>query len=191
MPVVNSSLSRGPHIPVAVHEPRLRGFRVSGGYARFIGYQGGRLQDLTDPLLATESAAEQADAGGEFLKKRAAELTPRLTGVTASKWRRSDVKRRRQGKTNVFRVDVENPYYKANWLEYGTKAHRIDPKTGDAVNIPAGPKDSVEVRGIRPRHMLATAAAEAEVKIEPLTLPARERWAAEQERLAKSRRGIV
>src|SRR3977135_959153 len=101
-------------------------------------YRGGRLADLVDPILATESAADQADAGGDFLKRRAAELTPRRTGVTASKWKRSDVKRRRQGKTNVFKVEVENPYYKAQWLEYGTKAHRIDPETGDAVNTPSG-----------------------------------------------------
>jgi hypothetical protein len=156
-----------------------------------LGYHGGKLAHLTSWLPARQAAEEMADAGGRFVERRAAELTPvGETGEARRAWRRSEVQRRRLGRDAVLSVKVSNSNYVARFLNNGTKAHEIRPDHAAALELPNGERASAHVSGIRPRKMIENAAAAAEVSMPKITGPALERWRAETERLAKRHKSI-
>lgn len=131
-----------------------------------------------------------ADSAGEAMTKAAAAHTPKRTGTVAESWRQLPVKRARVVGGSGYESGTENPHWVARFLEYGTEAHLISPKTRRALGLPEGPKGGAHHPGIRPRNMTAKAATEVEATFGELAAPHLSAWQAEIERNAKQHKGI-
>lgn len=74
-----------------------------------------------------------ADEAGDAFTERAA-ATPEKSGVTAQSWRKLPVVKVPGG----FESGTTNPHWLARFLEYGTEAHLIGPKTAKALGAARG-----------------------------------------------------
>ena len=84
----------------------------------------------------------------------------------------------REGRTET---SVRNDHWAAMLVNYGADPHVIRPRTGRAVETPYGPRADVHHPGFHGRHMAQKAIDTTAQVIDPITTPARERWARESE----------
>jgi hypothetical protein len=94
------------------------------------------------------------------------------TGAVRESWLASPVSR----EGDRFTTSVFNDHWVANFLNYGTQAHEIDPKAKRADLTPEGPRRRAHVRGIRPHHMIERATETLREVIEPMSYRDRVEW---------------
>ena len=153
-------------------------------------YVGGSLISLVS-FATTEPPTRRmlrdtTDDVGKTVTARTKELTPRRTGRTADSFTQTPVHRVVGG----YASGVQSSYYLARLMDAGVGPHDLKPKKAKALSTPQGPRASAHHPGVRGRHMVANALAEAEAALPAIAAPHIEAWAAEVERIAKSHEGV-
>jgi hypothetical protein len=159
-----------------------------------MGYEGGSLVDLfrestTEPPT-TRLLHRVANDAGEAMTAAAADATPKRTGEVASSWRTLEPVEVGTGTDRAVESGTTNPDYRARFLEYGTEAHLISPKTRKALVLPEGARAAAHHPGIQAHHMTSRAAAEVEASFDVIAADALHTWQREVEDAAKQHKGI-
>jgi hypothetical protein len=160
-----------------------------------VKYIGDSLQSLVpdDLLDATHDLMEQITGTARSVMFDVARASTPVgkTGAVRASWLASPVSRENDGRwtTSVF-----NDHWVANFLNYGTQDHEIDPKAKRADLTPEGPRRRAHVRGIRPHHMIEHATETVRQTIEPMSYRDTLAWKARSEQAIeryKARHRIV
>lgn len=156
---------------------RAGGIRVAvnmSGFDQAIGELQAAMR-ATRPEVIESLLYEAAEAPKRSLEQR----VPRKTGALArSVYRISKRQNDHRGGRGMDKptpprrspsVAVRVGYYTASWLEKGTKAHTVGPRTGrKALKIDSKFRKTVTVRGTRGRRFVRSVAREARPQMEEL-----------------------
>jgi len=126
------------------------------------------------------------DDVGKTVTARTKELTPRRTGRTADSFTQTPVHRVVGG----YASGVQSSYYLARLMDAGVGPHDLKPKKAKALSTPQGPRASAHHPGVRGRHMIANALAEAEAALPAIAEPHLQTWADDIENAARSHKGV-
>jgi hypothetical protein len=155
-----------------------------------MGYTGARLAEVFHDWPAERGARRMAEDGGEFLVKAAARHTPVDTGLLKASWERTAlVVGTMPGGIKTYTSGAQTDVEYAPHLEWGTGLW--GPK---AAKYPIRPKKPggwlhwvtpegqdvfaklVMHPGVKPRHMVAQAIAEAEAAFPSICEPGLQEW---------------
>lgn len=143
-----------------------------------VGYQGGSLTEIFSNMAPpTERMLHAvADDAGEAMNDAAKRATPQRSGAVRSAWRKLPTTKQPSTLGDSYESGTTNPHWRARFLEYGTEAHLISPKTRTALGLPEGPRAAARHPGIRAHHTTAVAAFEVERRLSLIAARHLSRW---------------
>jgi len=155
-----------------------------------MSYSGGSLTSLfsfaTTQPPTRRMLRDTTDDVGKTVTARTKELTPMVTGKTRDSFHQIPTHRVVGG----YESGVESSFYLARLLDAGIAPHTISPKKKKALSTPEGARANVRHPGVRGRHMVANALAEAEAALPTIAEPHLQTWAAEVENTARGHEGV-
>jgi hypothetical protein len=158
-----------------------------------VPYIGGSLKGLAEAVAEVTPVAARnlCEAGSEGMLERAIRYTPVRSGAVRDAWLRTAVERYRgRAGFDAYESRVQNDHWRANWAEWGTGPHRIEPDDERAIETPEGPRAGADHPGYPGAHMASRAAHEVEAEFPALAQDELQAWAKAAEANAWRRPGI-